>query len=586
MTSDEMLLWGWIKHTVGVEDRGILDPPENSLDHPGRRIGVDCAGLQVELHVILTEGFPLELPCICVHPPRELGVIPHINERGVVCYADSEGILLDSSRPDAILEQAVERTRQVICQGLEGTNFADFADEFDAYWFPLHPNRKRALLHIGLADVPQYIDVMAGLWRGHERIVVSLDERFQSVERRFLDTTKTKYQGIYVPLESSQVVTPPENPRRCWPISELVTFIHAHTTEQNRYILQALINDLPRQRRHCLVLGIRRQDGERLFVGLHWCSYPNKSKGRQISFPLTSTHSNAAPIETHPFVFERVDPASLVERGGGQATFLDRRVMLVGCGAVGSVIAELLIKAGIGHLSLVDDDVLELGNIHRNQLGAQFQGVYKVKALAHELTTRFPHAIIQPHVGRIETLLQHDPRLFDELDLVIFATGNHTVELEMNMRIRGRTPSPAVIFTWLEPLGIGGHALVTNIPNLKDRTGCFQCLFEDREDGVFWNKASFAAPGQSFSRRTSGCATSFVSFGGVDATHTACLAVRLAQRVLEQRQLEHALVSWRGDAYEFERAGFSLSHRYSNSTQDALDAGRLHYISPVCPVCS
>ena len=427
---------------------------------------------------------------------------------------------------------------------------------------------------------------MAGLWRGHERIVVSLDERFQSVERRFLDTTKTKYQGIYVPLESSQVVTPPENPRRCWPISELVTFIHAHTTEQNRYILQALINDLPRQRRHCLVLGIRRQDGERLFVGLHWCSYPNKSKGRQISFPLTSTHSNAAPIETHPFVFERVDPASLVERGGGQATFLDRRVMLVGCGAVGSVIAELLIKAGIGHLSLVDDDVLELGNIHRNQLGAQFQGVYKVKALAHELTTRFPHAIIQPHVGRIETLLQHDPRLFDELDLVIFATGNHTVELEMNMRIRGRTPSPAVIFTWLEPLGIGGHALVTNIPNLKDRTGCFQCLFEDREDGVFWNKASFAAPGQSFSRRTSGCATSFVSFGGVDATHTACLAVRLAQRVLEQRQLEHALVSWRGDAYEFERAGFSLSHRYSNSTQDALDAGRLHYISPVCPVCS
>jgi adenylyltransferase/sulfurtransferase len=52
----------------------------------------------------------------------------------------------------------------------------------------------------------------------------------------------------------------------------------------------------------------------------------------------------------------------------GQRRLRGSRVLLVGCGALGSVIADQLVRAGIGELVIVDRDFVELGNLHRQSL--------------------------------------------------------------------------------------------------------------------------------------------------------------------------------------------------------------------------
>lgn len=52
----------------------------------------------------------------------------------------------------------------------------------------------------------------------------------------------------------------------------------------------------------------------------------------------------------------------------GQQRISDSRVLLVGCGALGCVVADAMTRAGVGHLRIVDRDFVELSNLQRQLL--------------------------------------------------------------------------------------------------------------------------------------------------------------------------------------------------------------------------
>src|SRR4051812_12572857 len=52
----------------------------------------------------------------------------------------------------------------------------------------------------------------------------------------------------------------------------------------------------------------------------------------------------------------------------GQKKLGSARVVIVGCGALGGTAAEQLARAGVGHLTIIDRDIVELSNLQRQVL--------------------------------------------------------------------------------------------------------------------------------------------------------------------------------------------------------------------------
>lgn len=60
--------------------------------------------------------------------------IPHVDMVGFVCLYDEESIVTNINRPDEIVKLCLNKSLEIIEQGLKGINPDDFADEFVAYW--------------------------------------------------------------------------------------------------------------------------------------------------------------------------------------------------------------------------------------------------------------------------------------------------------------------------------------------------------------------------------------------------------------------------------------------------------------------
>jgi len=138
-----------------------------------------------------------------------------------------------------------------------------------------------------------------------------------------------------------------------------------------------------------------------------------------------------------------------------------------------------------------------------------------------------------------------------------------------------------IVFAWLEPLGLGGHALVT-----RPRTiGCYECLYSEPDGRERLSaRSDFSATGQQFTRDVSGCDSAFTPYGDLDARRCAEVAARACVEILTEAGSPSTLMSWKGDSRAFTAAGFATSARWDMS-QDELLASRHAFSSPRCPVC-
>jgi ThiF family len=118
-------------------------------------------------------------------------------------------------------------------------------------------------------------------------------------------------------------------------------------------------------------------------------------------------------------------PDELATRGRLEAPLTQARVVLIGAGALGSAVAELLIRGGVVSLTVVDGDEMGVGNLVRHTLTLDDLNGSKAEALARRLNAAAPSARVVAQPVRLETLL--DAAFLADFDLVIEATGDHAV---------------------------------------------------------------------------------------------------------------------------------------------------------------
>ncbi|WP_214468211.1 ThiF family adenylyltransferase [Microbacterium flavescens] len=117
--------------------------------------------------------------------------------------------------------------------------------------------------------------------------------------------------------------------------------------------------------------------------------------------------------------------ATLELRAGRDALSLaEKRVLVVGAGAIGSFVCDYLVRSGLGHLTVRDPDVLRPGNSVRHLVPSHFAGHRKAIAIKRLLDGR-PGTVTQIDVD-VRALRRADevPELLAEFDLIIDATAD------------------------------------------------------------------------------------------------------------------------------------------------------------------
>lgn len=147
-----------------------------------------------------------------------------------------------------------------------------------------------------------------------------------------------------------------------------------------------------------------------------------------------------------------------------------KSVLLVGAGSVGSVLAELLVRAGLRHLLIRDKDVVEESNLCRSVYTQSDIGRPKVEALRDRVTTVRSEVQVDARNVDLETV--DDDVLRDEIarsDLVIAATDHPSTQLRLAALSYHSKPA---IFAGVYAKGIGGEVIFT----LPEETSCYACI--------------------------------------------------------------------------------------------------------------
>lgn len=117
--------------------------------------------------------------------------------------------------------------------------------------------------------------------------------------------------------------------------------------------------------------------------------------------------------------------------GVGQRKIWQARVAVVGAGGIGSAVIPALAGAGIGQITIIDDDVVELGNLHRQPLFRERDIGYSKADLALQFVHRLNH-FVQANPVQERVAADNATRLLADHDVVIDGSDNFATRLAVS----------------------------------------------------------------------------------------------------------------------------------------------------------
>lgn len=159
----------------------------------------------------------------------------------------------------------------------------------------------------------------------------------------------------------------------------------------------------------------------------------------------------------------------------GQEKLLNSRVLLVGCGALGASHAEMLVRAGVGNLRIVDRDFVEFTNLQRQTLFKESDAVERLpKAIAAK--TRIAEINSEIEVEAVIADVNHSniESLIKDCDLVLDGTDNFQVRYLLNDACVKHN------VRWIYGAAVSSYGTTMTI--IPGETPCLRCIFDEMPD--------------------------------------------------------------------------------------------------------
>jgi molybdopterin/thiamine biosynthesis adenylyltransferase len=174
----------------------------------------------------------------------------------------------------------------------------------------------------------------------------------------------------------------------------------------------------------------------------------------------------------------------LRELGGvGQQKLLKAHVALVGLGALGGPAAMYLAAAGVGQLTLIDDDAVSLSNLQRQVLFATGDvGTPKTEIGKRELSAMNPDIRIVTKPARLTSANARD--LLTGADIVVDGSDSFATRFDVNVACYnlGLPLVSGAVGRWSAQVSVFKAGLTKGRPN-KDRLPCYRCLVSEAPEG-------------------------------------------------------------------------------------------------------
>ena len=156
----------------------------------------------------------------------------------------------------------------------------------------------------------------------------------------------------------------------------------------------------------------------------------------------------------------------------GQDRLSQSRVLIIGCGALGSAQAEALGRAGVGHLRIVDRDFVEASNLQRQTMFTERDAderLPKSIAAANHLKLINSEIEIEPVVLDVNhSNIEH---LIDGYDVVVDGTDNFATRYLINDAcVKHQRP-------WIYGAAVGSYGVTMTIR--PHQTACLRCVFDE-----------------------------------------------------------------------------------------------------------
>jgi molybdopterin/thiamine biosynthesis adenylyltransferase len=163
--------------------------------------------------------------------------------------------------------------------------------------------------------------------------------------------------------------------------------------------------------------------------------------------------------------------------GPGQKRLKAAKVLVVGAGGLGAPVLQYLAAAGVGTIGVIDDDVVDASNLHRQVIHPDAAlGMPKVHSAARAIAAQNPFVTVRPYLRRLDEAIAAE--LIADYDLVLDGSDNFDTRYLVN-RACARLGKPLLagaLTQWEGQLSLWDP---------KSGAPCYECVFPERPaDGL------------------------------------------------------------------------------------------------------
>lgn len=500
---------------------------EKRLPILGWSIPFGYNGVHFDLHVIVPEGFPWERPSIYCREKYEFRKFPHIEKDGAFCLYPS-GTEHNPLDPCGLVRDAIKEATYLIASSFDDKFLDDFTTEFASYWTASDGGRNIVSLLS-----PNKESRRVSLWRskGDYYLADNDDTLLRWLQHRFPNVKRDVEFEAATHISLNRPIQPDEYPRSGKDVLRIVRELAPNA--QN--LLSAATE--PAKEKFVIAFEGHSDNGPILFAvdvlspkkaGMPADRMPDMlQKGfRPGKIPETvrlQRMLGGNSIIRHEV--ERADASWVHGRDAeGFPPLFSKRVLMVGCGSLGSEVAHILAKSGVGSISLIDPELMEYANVGRHALGVSEVKTWKAKSLASKLRQNYPHMVlIEAFPKPWQEVYGEQPKVFRDVDLVISTVGGWLVEGRLNeTAILDRDFAP-VLYGWAEPFSVAGHAVL-----VSHGGSCLACGLD--ELGLSLHKV--CEWDASTTRKEPHCGASFQPYGPIALSGVVSLTAKVAIKAL------------------------------------------------------